>query len=106
MTQPIQIIPNIGLKSSHKFILYVASIIFLASLVVPIKGIDVQIIQNNTLPIMIWGVLVWIIIDIFTDIGSTQKVNSYGKDESIPYYVASIVTQIIYFFITLLIIVL
>ena len=63
-------------KEVHKFILFIASVIFVSSLFVPVQSLETPFVQKGSFTFVIIGLIWWFLFDIIA-----YGVDRYVEDE-------------------------
>ena len=105
MSTSVNPLPNFGINSIHKFILYVATVIFITSLFVPIQGFDTILVQKKALSIMGFGVVAWFLYTVITNMGEIEieSKRNYNNNAGLGHFIALRITQFLYIAISIII---
>lgn len=65
----MNILKDFSVRTVHRFILYLATLIYMGSLFLPVYGKTSEVLQADMLWTMFWGVLIWPFYELLERLG-------------------------------------
>jgi hypothetical protein len=102
---------NLSINTIHKFILYMGSVIFILSLFLETKSIEVAHVRNSALAFIVIGLILWTLENIFDSILaynsressriSESDMEELARNLTVSWYIAVVILLFIGFSIAL-----